>query len=63
MVSCGIKMEIQWENLHQLFIDFKVTCDSAKKDILCIPIECGKPVELVWLIKTCLNETYSVKSI
>ena len=46
--------------MHQLFIDFKRTCDSVGWVVLNnIGIEFGIPMELVRLIKMCLNETYS----
>jgi hypothetical protein len=46
--------------VHQLFIDFKKAYDSVRREVLYNNlIEGGKPVELVKLIKTCLNEPYS----
>jgi hypothetical protein len=46
--------------VHQLFIDFKKTYDSVKREVLCnILLEFGIPKKLVSLIKMCLNETYS----
>jgi hypothetical protein len=48
------------EAVHQLFIDFKKTCDSVRREVLySISIEFGVPVKFVRLIKMCLNETYS----
>jgi hypothetical protein len=46
--------------VHQLFIDFKETYDSVKREVLYnILLEFGVPKKLVRLIKMCLNETYS----
>jgi len=46
--------------VHQLFIDFKKACGSVRREVLYkILIEFGIPMELVRLIKMCLNETYS----
>jgi len=46
--------------VHQLFIDFKKACDSFRREVFNnILIEFGIPMELVRLIKLCLNETYS----
>jgi hypothetical protein len=46
--------------VHQLFIDFKKAYDSIKREVLHnIPLEFGIPMNLVRLIKMCLNETYS----
>ncbi|KAJ4426643.1 hypothetical protein ANN_26441 [Periplaneta americana] len=46
--------------VHQLFIDFKKTYDSVKREVLYnILIEFGIPKKLVRLIKMCLSETYS----
>ncbi|KAJ4430268.1 hypothetical protein ANN_22480 [Periplaneta americana] len=48
------------ETIHQLFIDFKKTYDSVKREVLYdILIEFGIPKKLVRLIKMCLSETYS----
>jgi hypothetical protein len=56
-------LEKKWENngtVHQLFIDFKKTCDSVSREVLYkILIEFGIPRKLVRLIKMYLNETYS----
>jgi hypothetical protein len=53
----------KWEyngTVHQLFIDFKKTYDSVRREILYnILIQFGIPRKLVWLIQMCLNETYS----
>ena len=43
----------------QLFIDLKEDCDSVRREVLCRVIEFDIPMELVRLIKMCLNETYS----
>jgi hypothetical protein len=52
-------LEKKWEyseTVHQLFIDY----DSVRREVLYnIHIECGVPMQLVRLIKMCLNETYS----
>jgi len=46
--------------VHQLFIDFKKAYDSVRREVLYnILIEFGIPVELVRLIKMCLNEIHS----
>jgi hypothetical protein len=48
------------EAVHQLFIDFKKTYESVRKAVLYhILIQFGNPMELVRIIKMCLNETYS----
>jgi hypothetical protein len=56
-------IEKKWEYIqavHQLFIDFKTSYDSVRREVLCnILIEFGKPMKLVRLVKMCLNETYS----
>jgi hypothetical protein len=52
-------MRVQ-ETVHQLFVDFKKACDSIKREILYnFLIEFGLPMELVRVIKICLNETNS----
>jgi hypothetical protein len=46
------------ETVHQLFIDFKKAYDSLRRDVLYnILIEFRIPMNLVWIIKMCLNET------
>jgi hypothetical protein len=54
-------LEKKWEyneTVHQLFIDFKKSYDSVMWEVLYnILMECGVPMELVRLIKMCLNET------
>jgi sorting nexin-29 len=56
-------LEKKWEYneaVHQLFIDFRKAYDSVRRDVLYnILIEFGIPMELVRLVKMCLNETYS----
>jgi hypothetical protein len=48
------------ERVYQLFIDFKKTCDSMRRQVFHnILIEFGVPMKLVRLIKMCFNETYS----
>jgi hypothetical protein len=53
----------KWEYngmVHQLFIDFKKTYDSVKREVLYnILLEFGIPKKLVRLLKMCLNEIYS----
>jgi hypothetical protein len=55
-------LEKKWEYneaVHQLFIDFKKAYDSVRREVLyTILIKSGIPMELVRLIKMCLNETY-----
>ena len=46
--------------LHQLFVDFKKTYDSDRREVLYnILIEFGIPMKLKRLIKIRLSETYS----
>ena len=56
-------LEKKWEynkEVHQLFIDFKKTYDSVRRDVLYkIIIEFDIPRKLVSLLKMNLNETYS----
>ena len=48
------------EAVHQLFIDLKKDYDSVRKNVFYdIIIGFGFPMELVRLIKMCLNETFS----
>jgi len=48
------------EALHQLFIDFKKTYDSVRREVLYnILIAFGVPKKLVRVVKMCLNETYN----
>ena len=48
------------EAVNQLFIDFKEAYDTVKREVLCnILIEVGVHMNLVRLIKLCLNETCS----
>jgi hypothetical protein len=55
----------KWEynyngTVHQLFIDFKKSYDSVKREVLYnILLGFGVPKKLVRLIKMCLNEHYS----
>jgi hypothetical protein len=47
------------ETVYQLFIDFKKTYDSVRKEVRYnILIELEIPMNLIRLIKKCLNETY-----
>jgi hypothetical protein len=56
-------LEKKWEynkKVHQLFLDFKKVYDSVRREILYnILIEFWVPMNLVRLMKMCLNETYS----
>jgi hypothetical protein len=46
--------------VHPLFVDFKKVYYSVRREVLYnILIEFGIPMELVRLIKVCLNEPYS----
>ena len=46
--------------MHQLFIDFKKTYDSVRREVLYNTlIELGISMKLVTPIRLCLNETYS----
>ena len=48
------------EAVHQLFIDFKISYDFVRREVLYnILMEFGIPMKLERLIKTFLNETYS----
>jgi hypothetical protein len=44
--------------VHQLFVDFEKTYDSARRDVLYVINEYGIPLKPVRLIKVYLNETY-----
>jgi hypothetical protein len=59
--SSGTRKKWEYnETLHQLFIDFKKAYGSVKRKVLYnILIEFGESMELLRLIKMCLNETYS----
>jgi hypothetical protein len=56
-------LEKEWEyneTVHKLFVDFKKAYVSVRREVLYnILIEFGVPMELLRLIKMCLNETYS----
>jgi hypothetical protein len=46
--------------VHQIFIDFKKTYDSVKREVLYnILLEFGTPNKLVRIIKMCLNTSHS----
>jgi hypothetical protein len=52
-------MKVQW-NSRQVLIGFKkASCSFGKEVLYNIIIEFGVPMELVRLIKMCLNDTYS----
>jgi hypothetical protein len=54
------KMWVYNGKVHHLFIDFKKSYDSVRREILYNnTIEFGIPNKVVGLIKICLNETYS----
>jgi hypothetical protein len=57
------KKKKKWEysgTVHQLFVDFKKTYYSVKREVIyIIVLEFGIPKKLVRLIKMCLNQTYS----
>jgi len=57
-----LKKELEYNGtVHQLFIDSEKAYDSVRREVLCnILTEFGIPMKLVWLIKMCLNETYSL---
>jgi hypothetical protein len=59
-------LEKKWEyneTVHQLFVDFKKTYDSARREVLYnILINFGVPTKLVRLIKMCLNK-FKVKCV
>jgi hypothetical protein len=56
-------MKKKWEyseTVHQLFINFKKANDSVKREILHnILIEFGVPMQIVGMLKMCLNKTYN----
>jgi len=55
-------LEKKWEynEVHQLFIEFKKAYDSVRREVLYkILIEFGIPSKLVRLVKMSLTETYS----
>jgi hypothetical protein len=53
-------LEKKWEyneTVQQLFIDFKKAYDSLRRDVLYnVLVEFGVPMEVVRLVKLCLNE-------
>jgi hypothetical protein len=53
----------KWEyngTVHQLFIDFKMACNSVRREVWYnILISFGVVMKLVTLIEMCLNETYN----
>jgi sorting nexin-29 len=45
------------ETVYQLFLDFKKAYDSVRSEVLYnILIECGIPMNIVRLIRMCLND-------
>jgi hypothetical protein len=61
--SAFVRYKKKWEyneTVHQLFVDFKKTYDSERREVLYdILIEFGIAMNSVRLIKMCLNETHS----
>jgi hypothetical protein len=55
-------LEEKWEyneTVHELFMDFKKAYDSVRREVSCsILTEFGVPMNVVRLIKMCLNEIY-----
>jgi hypothetical protein len=62
-ILCMLQILEKWEyneTVHQLFIDFKKVCDSVRWEVFySFLIKFWVPMQLVRLIKMCLNETYS----
>jgi hypothetical protein len=57
IINVGIDVTVQ---LLIRFSEFKKTYDSVRKEVLYkILTEFGVPMKLIWLIKMCLNKTYS----
>jgi hypothetical protein len=60
-------LEKKWQyngTVHLLFIDFKKTCDSVRREVLySVLIEFGVTRKLIRLVKMCLNETHSTMCI
>ena len=56
-------LEKKWEYneaVHQLYIDFKKSYDSVRREVLYnVLVEFGVTVKVVRLVKICLNETCS----
>jgi len=56
-------LEKKWEYseaVHHLLIVSKKAYDSIRRDVLCnILNEYGIPMKMVWLVRMCVNETYS----
>jgi hypothetical protein len=52
------KKKLEYETVFQLFVDFKKSYDSVRREVLYnIRIEFGISIKLFRLIKVCLNET------
>jgi hypothetical protein len=48
------------EAVHQLFVHFKKTCDSVRREVFYnILIVFDIPMKMISLIKVCVTETYS----
>jgi hypothetical protein len=48
------------ETVYQLFVEFKNTCDSVRREILYTYLtDSGVSMQLVRVIEVCLNETYN----
>jgi hypothetical protein len=58
-VSAFVRYRKKNGNTIRRYIDFKNAYNLVRKELLCtIVIEFGVPMELVRLIKMCLNETF-----
>jgi hypothetical protein len=59
--SAFVRYYKKWKYNRTLYlVDFRKTCNSVRREVLYnIVTEFGIPIELVGLIKMCLNETHS----
>ena len=54
-----MKIGIKWGNASATY-NSKKAYDSFRQEVLCnILIQFGRPMQQLWLIKMCLNKTYS----